>query len=307
MSSIQLGTRGSKLAMWQSHWVKSELESRGHSVTLVQIKTQGDIKTGPLAQIGGQGLFTKQLQVALLEKQIDLAVHSLKDLPTEDVEGLLIAAIPPRETTDDALCFPKGVAVSSLDDVPQGATIGTGSVRRMAQILHLRPDLVIEDIRGNVDTRLEKLDSGQYDAIVLAAAGLTRLGLGERIGFRFDQQRLLPAVGQGALGLEVCADNQEIVAAVSELSHQESYSAALAERSMLKRLFAGCLAPVGARCRAENGQLTLTGVVLGRDGKERIEVTDSAQVEAFAQLGIAVAEKLIAGGADKLLAAAKDS
>jgi len=306
MASIRLGTRASKLAMWQSNWVKSELENRGHDVTLIQIKTQGDIKTGPLAQIGGQGLFTKQLQVALLEKQIDLAVHSLKDLPTEDFDGLSIAAIPPRETTDDALCFPKGTTAGSLDDVPPGATIGTGSVRRMAQILHLRPDLKIEDIRGNVDTRLEKLDSGQYDAIVLAAAGLMRLGLGDRIGFRFDQQRLLPAVGQGALGLEVSADNEEIHSAVSALSHLESYSAALAERAMLKRLFAGCLAPVGARCHAEDGQLTLTGVVLSQDGKERIEATETVSLEAFAQLGVSVAETLIADGADKLLAAAKD-
>ena len=303
--NIRLGTRGSKLAMWQSNWVKAELEQRGHRVELIQIKTQGDVKTGPLAQIGGQGLFTKQLQIALLENTIDLAVHSLKDLPTEDCDGLTIAAIPPRETTEDAICFPASTSVSSLDDVPQGATIGTGSVRRAAQLLHLRPDLQIEDIRGNVDTRLEKLDSGQYDAIVLAAAGLTRLELADRIGFRFDQQKLLPAVGQGALGLEVRTDNEQVSSAIAELNHADSFHAALAERAMLKRLFAGCLAPVGARCHIENQKLSLTGVVLSRDGKERVEATESTSPESFTELGKSVAETLIENGADRLLAESK--
>ena len=177
--------------------------------------------------------------------------------------------------------------------MPQGATIGTGSVRRAAQLLHLRPDLQIEDIRGNVDTRLEKLDSGQYNAIILAAAGLTRLELADRIGFRFDQQKLLAAVGQGALGLEVRADNEQVHAAIAELSHSDSFHAALAERAMLKRLFAGCLAPVGARCHVNDGQLSLTGVVLSRDGKQRVEATESSSPESFVELGKSVAETLI--------------
>ena len=302
---IRLGTRASKLALWQSNWVKAELERRGHSVELIRIKTLGDVKTGSLAQIGGQGLFTKQLQVALLGNEIDLAVHSLKDLPTEDCEGLSIAAIPPRETTEDALCFPEGVSVNSLDEVAEGATIGTGSVRRAAQLRHLRPDLKIQDIRGNVDTRLEKLDAGVYDAIVLAAAGLTRLELADRIGFRFAQNRLLPAVGQGALGLEVRLDNEAVLSAVKELNDPDSYAAALAERAMLKRLFAGCLAPVGARCGVVDGQLSLTGVVLSCDGTQRIEASQSAAPDAFAELGKSLAEKLIADGADVLLSAAK--
>jgi hydroxymethylbilane synthase len=293
--------------MWQSNWVKSELENRGRVVELIQIKTQGDIKTGPLSQIGGQGLFTKQLQVALHENEIDLAVHSLKDLPTEDAPGLSIAAIPQRETTDDAICCRSDVAVSSLDALPEKAIVGTGSVRRAAQILHLRPDLDIRDIRGNVDTRLEKLDSGEYDAIVLAAAGLTRLGLEDRISFRFDQSQLLPAVGQGALGLETRSDDDSIRSAVAELNHRESYSAALAERSMLRRLFAGCLAPVGARCEIGNEKVTLTGVVLSRDGKIKIEASDSAPYDEFENLGISVAEKLIAAGGDKLLEAARST
>lgn len=303
--NIRLGTRGSKLALWQSNWVKAELEKRGHQVDLIRIKTQGDVKTGPLAQIGGQGLFTKQLQIALHENEIDLAVHSLKDLPTEDAAGLSISAVPERETTDDAICCSSGASFGSLDALPQKAIVGTGSVRRAAQILNLRPDLDIRDIRGNVDTRLEKLDSGDYHAIVLAAAGLTRLGLQDRISFRFDQSKLLPAVGQGALGLETRSDDEAMIKAVGELNHRESYSAALAERSMLRRLFAGCLAPVGARCEIEDGKVTLMGVVLSRDGKMRIEANDSAPFDDFEQLGISVAEKLIAEGADKLLAAAK--
>ena len=302
---IRLGTRGSKLAMWQSNWVKSELVKRGHEIELIQIKTQGDVKTGPLAQIGGQGLFTKQLQIALHENEIDLAVHSLKDLPTEDAQGLSIAAIPKRETTDDAICCSGDSNFDSIEALPNKAIVGTGSVRRAAQILHLRPDIEIRDIRGNVDTRLEKLDSGDYDAIVLAAAGLTRLGLQDRISFRFNQMELLPAVGQGALGLETRSDDDTTRAAVAELNHRESYSAALAERSMLRRLFAGCLAPVGARCEAAHEKVALTGVVLSRDGKIKIEASASASLDEFENLGISVAEKLIEDGADALLTASR--
>jgi hydroxymethylbilane synthase len=303
--TIRLGTRGSKLAMWQSNWVKAELETLGCAVELIRIKTQGDVKTGPLAQIGGQGLFTKQLQVALLDESIDLAVHSLKDLPTEDAKGLSIAAIPERETTCDALCFPRGSEARSLDGLPEGACIGTGSVRRAAQILYQRPALQIKDIRGNVDTRLEKLDSGEYDAIVLAAAGLSRLGLEERISYRFDQEKMLPAVGQGALGLEIRDADHATREVVSNLNHLESFSAALAERAMLRRLFAGCLAPVGARCETDGDTLTLTGVVLSRDGKARIEAAESLSLDQYESLGISVAEKLIGDGADKLLDEAK--
>ena len=310
MSSIQpqtirLGTRGSKLAMWQSSWVKAELEKKGHTVELIQIKTQGDVKTGPLSQIGGQGLFTKQLQIALHENEIDLAVHSLKDLPTEDSQGLKIAAVPLRETTKDAICAREGSVIDSLDSIPNNAVVGTGSVRRAAQILHLRQDLEIRDIRGNVDTRLQKLDAGDFDAIVLAAAGLTRLGLANRISFCFDQSQLLPAVGQGALGLEVRADDEETCDAVAELNHSESFCAAMAERSMLRRLFAGCLAPVGARCEMVNGSIQLTGGVLSRDGKVRTEAGDVKPSSSFEELGISVAEKLIEEGADQLLAGAK--
>lgn len=304
--TIRLGTRGSKLAMWQSTWVKTELEKHGCTVELIQIKTQGDVKTGPLAQIGGQGLFTKQLQVALMNETIDLAVHSLKDLPTEDAEGLSIAAIPERETTGDALCFPRHVMNSpNLDRLSEGAIVGTGSIRRAAQLLSIRPDLQVRDIRGNVDTRLKKLDSGEYDAIILASAGLTRLGLEDRISYSFDQSQMLPAVGQGALGLEIRENDELLVSVLSNLNHPKSFSAAMAERAMLRRLYAGCLAPVGTRCETAINTLTLTGVVLSVDGKERIEATCSSAYDGHEALGVHVAEELIKNGAGKLLAAAK--
>ncbi len=198
-SRIRLGSRASQLAMWQSNWVRQQLESMGIEVEIIPIRTAGDDQTQPLAQIGGQGLFTKRLQVALLNHEIDLAVHSLKDLPTENEPGLTIAAIPARENKADVLVSHQA---GSWKELPAGAVVGTGSVRRAAQLRYLRSDLRVEDIRGNVDTRLSKLDRGLFDAIVLAAAGLLRLGLPERIAYSFEPQELMPAVGQGALGLE---------------------------------------------------------------------------------------------------------
>lgn len=301
-SSIRLGTRASKLAMWQSNWVKSQLEKLGHSVELIQIKTEGDVTAGPLAQIGGQGLFTKQLQIALLEEQIDLAVHSLKDLPTEDHPDLTVAAVPKREDTADAFVSNR---FASLEELPDKAVIGTGSVRRAAQLKHLRSDLEIRDIRGNVDTRLKKLDGGNFDAIILAAAGLKRLGLEHRIAHFFEPDQLLPAVGQGALGLETRKFDIATVSIVRQLSDPDSYHRAFAERSMLKTLFAGCLAPVGASTTAVsvNGssRLTLTGVVLSIDGTERLQSTDTLPLEESIKLGKMVANQLLEQGADRLL------
>lgn len=297
-TTIRLGTRGSQLAMWQSNWVRRELEQLGATVELIQVKTTGDVATGPLAQIGGQGLFTKQLQVSLLENQIDLAVHSLKDLPTEDHPELTIAAIPPRETTADALV---SNSHSDLDALPPGAIVGTGSVRRAAQLLHLRPDLKIRDIRGNVDTRLAKLDDGQFAAIVLASAGLTRLGLADRIAQSFSPEQLLPAVGQGALGLETRADDEITLAVVSQLNDRRSRARALAERQMLKTLFAGCLAPVGANTVAHGELLTLTGAVLSTDGLRKVVSEQTLHLDQFLELGTAVANNLIAQGAGEFL------
>lgn len=295
---IRLGTRGSQLAMWQSNWVKAELEKRGHQVELIQIKTEGDIATGALAQIGGQGLFTKRLQVALQNEEVDLAVHSLKDLPTEDAPGLTIAAIPQRETTCDAFV---SISVDHFENLPHGAIVGTGSVRRAAQILYLRDDLIIKDIRGNVDTRLKKLENEDYDAIILAAAGLTRLGWQSRITHAFSEDQLLPAVGQGALGLETRSDDKEILAAVRQLNHADSFYRAMAERIMLRTLFAGCLAPVGAKTEIKKDQLTLIGAVLTVDGSQKIIAEETLSATDFDRLGREVAQRLFASGAEKIL------
>ena len=295
---IRIGTRASKLAMGQSNWVKSELEKNSVTVELIQIKTEGDTATGPLAQIGGQGLFTKRLQIALLENEIDLAVHSLKDLPTEDHDDLTIAAIPQREDTADAFVSNK---FSDVDSLPAGATVGTGSVRRAAQILHRRDDLKIEDIRGNVDTRLKKLDDGNYDAIILACAGLKRLGLGDRITQSFTPDVLMPAVGQGALGLEIRKNDSAAKASIEKLNHLESYHRAMAERMMLRTLFAGCLAPVGANTWVESGVLTLEGIVLSKDGKDKVQFSAYDDLAKSLLIGKQVAEQLIEKGASEFL------
>lgn len=302
-STIRLGTRASKLALTQSNWVKAQLEGLGHQVDLIEIKTEGDVRTGPLAQIGGQGLFTKRLQQALVDAEIDLAVHSLKDLPTEDHPELKIAAVPLRENTADALVGRSGV--SSLASLPQGAKVGTGSVRRAAQLLHLRPDLNICNIRGNVDTRLKKLVSEGFDAIILACAGLNRMGLADQITYAFEENELLPAVGQGALGLEVRSSDARTVAAVEVLNDGDSFHRAMAERSMLRRLFAGCLAPVGAITKVDAQSLQLTGVVLSRDGQTRIEHSSNGPMEDSIGLGVNVAEGLLGQGAEALLRKAK--
>jgi len=284
--------------MWQSNWVKSKLEKLGAVVELIQIKTQGDVQTGSLSQIGGQGVFTKRLQIALLENEIDLAVHSLKDLPTEDHEQLMIAAIPPRENTSDAWVSNQA---SDLNSLKPGAIIGTGSVRRAAQLLHLRSDLKIKDIRGNVDTRLQKLDDGEFDAIILASAGLIRLGLAKRIAHQFQPDELMPAVGQGALGLETRSNDKATIEMVSQLNDQRSFHRAMAERSMLKTLFAGCLAPVGCHTTIVDQQLTLHGAVLSKDGKEKVSASETKPMTDSKELGQSVAKALIAKGADKYL------
>lgn len=233
-----------------------------------------------------------------MENEIDLAVHSLKDLPTEDHPELQITAVPPRESTSDALVSNN---YNDLDSIPDGATVGTGSVRRAAQLLHLRPSLKIKDIRGNVDTRLQKLDDGEFDAIILASAGLLRLGLNERITFQFQPEELMPAVGQGALGLETRAQDSRVLDSVKQLNHRDSYHRAMAERSMLRTLFAGCLAPVGAYTKVEAENLTLHGIVLSKDGKRKVAEAATAPLQNSIELGRLIAEALIAKGADKFL------
>src|SRR5438045_3630686 len=266
-SAVRLGTRASALARWQAEGVAARLQERGVVVELVPITTQGDVKTGPLGQIGGQGLFTKEIQRALLDAKIDLAVHSCKDLPTAEVEGLTIAAVPERESTADVLVSKKSDRIETL--LPQ-ARVGTGSLRRKAQLLHLRPDLRVEEIRGNVETRLQKLDREGWDAIVLAEAGLKRLNLARSITHVIPRETMLPAVGQGALAIETRSDDARAQSLLAPLNHPESHQAVLAERSLLLELRAGCLAPVGAIAQVEAGKLALEAVVLSVDGAQRL-------------------------------------
>ncbi|MFT5524697.1 MAG: hydroxymethylbilane synthase, partial [Pirellulaceae bacterium] len=281
--TIRLGTRGSALAKWQADWVTDQLQRLGYTVEVILITTQGDAQqTGPIGAIGSQGVFTKEIQRALLNGEVDLAVHSLKDLPTEKIPGLILAAVPQRETTADALVSPGGV---SLAELPSGAKIGTGSMRRRAQILYNRDDLEVLDIRGNVDTRLRKLDEGEFDAIVLAHAGLKRLGLADRPLNLFDPAIMLPAIGQGALGLETRSDDEKTISAVQKLKHPESYTAVIAERSLLAALRGGCLAPIAAWAKADGKDVAMEAVVLSPDGKQRLATAGTASMDEADALG----------------------
>lgn len=302
MAHIRLGTRKSPLARWQAEWVAQQLQQLGHQVEMVWITTQGDVTTQPLGSVGGQGLFTKEIQRALLENQIDLAVHSLKDLPTQPIEGLRLGAVPPREVVGDCLIAPPGVTLESL---PPHAKIGTGSLRRAAQLRAWRSDLEILDIRGNVETRIKKHDDGQYDAIVLAEAGLHRLGYLDRVTEKLPLERVLPAVGQGALGLEIRETDESTYTALQELDHADSHAAVIAERSLLNHLRGGCLAPVAAWCRLENGQLRLQARVLALDGSKIVSIDKTDSPENGAKLGIEGAEDLIRQGAQNLIEAAR--
>ncbi len=303
MRTVRIGTRGSALARWQANWVAEQLSARQVAVELVYLKTQGDVRTESLGAIGGMGLFTKELQRALLDGTIDLAVHSLKDLPTEPVAGLQLAAIPPRENSSDVLVSNNYHCLAAL---PPGACVGTGSPRRRAQLLHQRPDLICEDIRGNVDTRLRKLDEGRYDALVLAEAGLRRLGWRARIAEVLSRDRMLPAVGQGALGLEIRENDQALHAELASLNDPATYAAVVAERTLLLILRAGCLAPVGAWARMDGERLVLDAVVLSLDGRERVSVRVEGHPRSPADLGRSAAEKLVEQGASDLMARARE-
>ena len=269
---IRLGTRQSALALWQAEYISESLESLGHQVQLIKITTSGDVSTTPLGESGGQGVFTKEIQKALLDNRCDLAVHSLKDLPTEVIPELTLAAVPPREDTADCL-LSNGMR---LADLPIGSNIGTGSPRRKASLLHIRPDLIVKDIRGNVDTRIRKLVEGKYDAILLAFAGLHRLGLQARITQKFSIEEMLPAVGQAALGLETRSDDSQTIEAVSQLDHMTSHAAVIAERSLLRSMRAGCLAPLACNVVVHNETIQLLARVFSPDGKKRIEVNHAA-------------------------------
>lgn len=294
-ATLRIGSRGSQLALWQARYIQQRLKELGVESEIEIIRTTGDKITGvPLAKVGGKGLFTKEIEEALLDGRVDLAVHSLKDLPTELPEGLALAAVPEREMPYDALVGRK------LDELETGAVVGTSSLRRAAQLKALRPDLVIKDIRGNLDTRLKKLDEGQYSAILLAAAGLRRLGWGERIAEVLEPARMCPAVGQGALGIETRAGGAAF-AIVSRLDHGPSRAAVTAERAALAAMGGGCQVPMGAHAEVEGGQLRVHAVVADPDGSFVISASMSGRIEDAVEIGAETARRLLAQGARAIL------
>ena len=306
MQQLVIGTRGSALALWQTNWVKTRLEELhpGLRVDITIIKTTGDkLQTASLAQIGGKGVFTKELEDALLDGRIDLAVHSLKDLPTRLPEGLHLAAVSEREDVRDALIvgeLMKG-AVTSISDLPDGARIGTSSLRRAAQLRHQRPDLEILELRGNVDTRLRKLSEGNYEAIILASAGLLRLGYGDLITRRLDVAEMLPAVGQGALGIEARGDDERVNALLSVLNHTPTRAATEAERAVLRSLGGGCAVPIAAHAHVSGENVSLDALVAELSGKRIIRQQKQGQLGEACALGEALAAELIAAGAREIL------
>ncbi len=290
---LVIGSRGSQLALWQARWVQSRLQAGGIESRIEIIKTTGDkILDVPLAKVGSKGLFTKEIEDALLDGSIDLAVHSLKDMPTELPEGLTLAAIPEREDVRDAIIG------STLDALPHGALVGTSSLRRTAQLRALRPDLKVESVRGNVDTRLRKLDEGQYQAIMLAAAGLRRLGWADRIAQYIDPALMCPAVGQGALAIETRTDRIQVAAS---LEHRDTRVAVTAERALLGALGGGCQVPIGANATVDGDTVHLRGIVAAPDGSKVVRGNLSGQASDAASIGKALAEQLMAQGATELL------
>lgn len=295
---LRLATRGSALARWQADWTAERLSLLGHQCELVIVTTSGDRLQGPIDALSPQGLFTREIQAAVLAGEADAAIHSLKDLPTTPAEGLVLAAVPPRAATADAMVSQR---FASIDVLPRGATVGTGSVRRRAQLLAYRPDLAVTDLRGNVDTRLRKLDEGRYDAIILAAAGLDRLGLSSRICQRLPAEIMLPAPGQGALGIEARADDRATLAVLAALDDAATRAATTAERAMLAAIGGGCLAPVAALAEGRGGDLRLVARVLSADGSRAVRVEVAGSLADAERLGRRAAEELAAGGAGELI------
>lgn len=298
---IKIGTRASLLAITQSTMIKELIEKQhpGVTVELIRITTTGDkILDVPLAKVGGKGLFVKELEDALLDGRADLAVHSMKDVPTELPSGLHLGIVTERENPRDAFVSNKYADVLAL---PQGAKVGTSSLRRKSQLACLRPDLVIEDLRGNVDTRLRKLDEGQYDAIILAAAGLNRLGKSDRITSLIEPVQMLPAIGQGALGLELRVDDTELLDGISFLNHAATAVAVTAERAFLLRLEGGCQVPIGAFATTAGDTVTLTGLIASVDGREILKEQMTGPAAEAAAMGTALAEKLLDMGGREIL------
>ncbi|HYF19091.1 MAG TPA: hydroxymethylbilane synthase [Ramlibacter sp.] len=299
MSRLVIATRESRLALWQAEHVKAQLEQLGHQVSLLGMTTRGDqILDRSLSKVGGKGLFVKELEVALEEGRADLAVHSLKDVPMDLPEGFQLACVMEREDPRDALVSPR---YGSIDALPQGAVVGTSSLRRVVLLRALRPDLRIEPLRGNLDTRLRKLDDGQYDGIVLAAAGLKRLGLPERIRQVFDPARMLPAAGQGALGIEIRSDRPDVAQALAPLVHRGTWMAVAAERAVSRALGGSCSVPLAAHATLHGEVLRLEAAWGDPDGKLPLVRAQGGgtvgSLDEAAAIGAEVAARLRAAGA----------
>ena len=297
---LRLGSRGSKLALWQAEFIQFEVERKtGRKAEIVKITTTGDmILDVPLARVGGKGLFVKEIEEALLSGRIDLAVHSMKDVPTDLPHALEIVAITEREDPRDAFLSNK---VKRFEDLPKGARVGTSSLRRQTQLLGLRPDLVVVDNRGNLDTRIRKMEEGKFDAILLAAAGLRRLGWAQRITQVLPEEVFLPAIGQGALGIEIRRDDAETREAVSFLNHRDTSFAVRAERGFLKRLEGGCQVPIAAYGRTNGDSILLQGMVGRPDGSDIVRGNARGTVTDPEALGVELAEQLLARGAKEIL------
>lgn len=300
MKPLRIGTRGSLLAKWQAEHVRKRIfQLTGVDAELILIKTAGDkLLNLPLTQIGGKGIFIKELEEALLEKKIDLAVHSVKDVPTETPTGLFFPAVLRREDVRDCLVTAQGATLATLRP---GARVGTGSMRRQAQLRHVRPDLDLRELRGNVDTRLRKAQSGEYEAVVLAKAGLDRLGWSDRISEAISPEICLPAVGQGAITVESRVADAEIAEALGTLNHEETRNAVIAERALLAALHGGCQVPLGAWARMERQELVMEACVVSPDGKEYIRERASKEPERAEELGKELAERLLDAGAGRIL------
>lgn len=300
-STIKIGTRQSALALWQAEYVAKCLRKKypGLRVELVKMTTKGDrILDAPLSKIGGKGLFTKALETAMLERRTDIAVHSLKDMPAIVPEGLAIACITKRFDPGDAFVSNK---YDRFDQLPRGAVIGTSSLRRKAQLLALRPDLTIRDLRGNVNSRLAKLDAGEYDAVILACAGLKRLGFGDRIKEVVSQEDLLPAVGQGALAIEAREGDEEVLDLIKFLNDEDTRTAANLERSFLARVEGGCQVPVGVYAQVKDGSIEAEAVIASLDGAKVYRGKITGSLAEAPALGRQLAESLLADGALKIM------
>lgn len=297
---LTIGTRGSKLALWQSNYIKALLEEiTGLPVELKVIKTTGDkILDVPLAKVGGKGLFTKEIEVELLAATVDLAVHSMKDVPTELPEGCRIAATPKRVDSRDAIVSGAGYDLNSL---PHGARLGTSSLRRRSQVLALRPDLTIVDVRGNLDTRMRKAEEGEVDAVILASAGITRMGWADRITHYISPDQMVPAVGQGAIGVEIREDDAFMAEVCEQLNDAETYACVIAERVVMRQLEGGCQVPIGAYARIEGGTLVMDAIVGSLDGETILRHRLEGDPDTPAMLGKHMVDALLAMGAREIL------